>query len=141
MATKQMIALLFGGVCMWTVVFLAALGVSSLLEPASVPRVAYGAAVIEGARELVECEFDEPLTVIVSIMNYYDDYDELNLDHLTLTGDDTEVWGWTNCEWQPEHNVALCDVYTLLPTYVRDDPVLDTIGHEQTHGSCGDFHE
>jgi len=105
------------------------------------PRIEYGPAVIERAQELVECEFPESITVIVSVMNYYDDYDELNRDHLLLTGDEETVWGWSACEWQPKHNVAFCDVYTLMPKYVRNDPIMDTIGHEQTHGSCGDFHK
>lgn len=105
------------------------------------PHIEYGFLGIENLRELVDCELEEPITVIVSIMNYYDDYEELNLDHTAMTGDDEEVWGWTNCEWQPEHNIAMCDVYTLLPEYVQDDPVMDTMGHEQLHGSCRDFHE
>ncbi len=141
MKTKNVIITIITVILGWTVVFFTAVGVSTLLESDSGPYIEFGATVIDSDRELVKCEFDEPITVILSIMHYYDSYDDLNRDHLELTGDPSKVWGWSACEWQPEKNAALCDIYTLMPEYVRGDPAMDTMGHEQTHGSCGDFHE
>ena len=145
MRTTKVIFPIVGFALLWTVVFLASVAVSRVFrEPDPVQSTSYiefGDTVIESTRELVECEFDEPITVIVSVMHYYDNYEELNIDHLTLTGDDEKVWGWSDCEWQPDNNAAFCDVYTFMPKYVQDDFAMDTIGHEQMHGSCGDFHE
>ena len=141
MRTTKVVFIIITVVLGWAVGFFTAMGIFQFVGPASEPRIEFGATVLEGDRELVKCEFDEPITVIISVMHYYDNYDELNKDHLEFTGDHSQVWGWSNCEWQPEKNAALCDIYTIMPKYVSDDPAMDTIGHEQTHGSCGDFHE
>ena len=78
-------------------------------------------------------------TIIVISLHLYDDYDALNRDHAELHEDHTKVEGWSNCELQPEQNVAFCDVYILRPEYV-DDNAMDTLGHEVWHGVAGDFH-
>jgi hypothetical protein len=82
-------------------------------------------------------------TVVVSVLHLYDDYKELNVDYLTHadTDDSDEVWGWSDCEWQPDQNYAACDIYTVRPTYVHAEMAFDTLGHEVWHGATGDFHE
>lgn len=93
-------------------------------------------------RERVECQFDKPIGIIVGVMHYYDSYEALNITYQNA-GDmdpDEEVWGWSFCEWQPEHNYAACDIHTVLPEFVESN-VMDTIGHEFWHGACGYFHE
>jgi len=105
------------------------------------PHIEYGPTVFESNRELVKCEFDPPISIVVNVMHYYDDYDELNMDYMTATGNLNPVWGYSQCEWQPLKNAAFCDVYTVHPEYVEDDKAMDTIGHETYHGSCGNFHE
>jgi len=94
--------------------------------------------------EKFKCEFDPPLKHITLIMHYYTDYAELNLEHMTLTGDEEEIWGWSNCIWQPEDDWAACDVYLKIPDTVEDldgDYAIETAGHENWHAACGDFHE
>ena len=78
-------------------------------------------------------------TVIVVSLHLYDDHEALNKEHVEIHGDDTEVAGWSDCEHQPEQNVAFCDIYVLRPEYVYGDG-MDTIGHEFWHGVAGDFH-
>lgn len=108
---------------------------SSWIEPAEV------SVVVEfedsGA---VECEFDKPIGKIVLIMRWYDDQKELNKDYHELTGYTDEVEGWSDCEVQPEEDIAICDVYSLIPELVDDDATV-TIGHEAFHGACGEYHE
>jgi hypothetical protein len=95
-------------------------------------------------REQVACQFDEPLKYINLIMHYYDDPVELNLDWNTY-GDPEEkgeeVWGWSDCVWQPEESWAACDIYVVKPSYVHADMNIDTAGHELTHATCGDYHD
>ena len=127
------------------IAFMFALAVAlmpyELAEPAEIEEIPVEIGIAIAALEKVKCEFGKPITIIVSVVHYYDDYDELNLDHMTFTGDDSEVWGWSDCEWQPKHNYAACDLYTVLPRLVPDQAAFHTIGHEVFHGSCGSFHE
>jgi len=106
------------------------------------PRVEYGPIVIE-SREPVKCEFDPPLKHITVIMHWYDGWRELNLDYQLLAEPDStgEVWGWSNCIWQPEDDFAACDVYAVLPEFVHADMAVDTLGHELLHGACRYFHD
>jgi len=99
-------------------------------------------------REKVKPEFE--ITTVVSVFHIYEDYDLLNEDWtvwaLEAYPDNPEwaeddVWGWADCEWQPDMNYAACDIHTIRPTYVRADMVFDTIGHEVGHGIWGAFHD
>lgn len=92
------------------------------------------------ARERVECEFDRPIGIIVSVMHYYASYEDVNLVYKAAGGKEDDVWGWSLCEWQPSKNYAACDIHTVLPEFVEGD-VMHTIGHEIWHGACGMFHE
>lgn len=85
-------------------------------------------------------------TVVVSVFHLYDNYRDLNSDYQHFMVDrgelvGGEVWGWSDCEWQPDQNYAACDVYTVRPTYVHAEMAFDTLGHEVWHGVAGDFHE
>ena len=104
------------------------------------------ASVIQGSdmQERVKCQFEEPLKHITLIMHYYDDRDELNLDWNTYGNpeeSDEEIWGWSDCAWQPRDNAAWCDMYVMKPEFVHGDMDIDTAGHELTHATCGDFHD
>lgn len=84
-------------------------------------------------------------TVVVASFHFFDTYEDLNFEYNTLWLEDgeeeQELWGWSNCEWQPEANVAFCDIYTIRPEFVHSDMAMDTIGHEIWHGVTGDFHD
>ena len=99
--------------------------------------------VVGGAREKTDCEFDPPLKYLNLIMHWYDTNEEMFADYITLAepNDREEIWGWSNCLWQPEDSWAVCDVYIVEPVFVYADMNIDTIGHEVFHGACGDFHE
>lgn len=94
-------------------------------------------------REKVHCEFDEPLKHLTLIMHWYDTSEEMYADYITLADpvEHEEIWGWSNCAWQPDDNWAACDVYVVKPDFVHADMNIDTIGHEILHGACGDYHE
>ena len=98
----------------------------------------------EDMKEEVECEYDPPLKHVTLIMHWYDSHAELNFDYQTLIKQDDEdpeeVWGWSNCMWQPGDSWAACDIYTVVPTFVHADQAMDTLGHEVLHASCGGFH-
>ena len=79
-------------------------------------------------------------TVVVLSLHLYDDHEALSKEHSEIHKDKTEVYGWSDCELQPEQNVAFCDVYVLRPTYVYSDPAICTLGHEVWHGVAGRFH-
>ena len=121
------------------------------------PAVQLSAMTID-ANQIIQCEFDKPITNILSIVRWYDDYETLNDEYheymqewytqedLDEMGYDpeNEIWGWSNCEWQPENDIAFCDVYTVLPTVMIEGEMsaeFDTFGHEVFHGACGDFHD
>ena len=134
------LVVVLGGVLMLALI--ASLLPTQFAEPA---EIEVAAIQIE---ETIKCKFDKPITVVISVIHYYDDYDELNLDYLTmiednedLIGDGKEVWGWSDCEHQPDVNYAACDIYAVYPELVRDLAAFHTIGHEVFHGSCGSFHE
>lgn len=109
------------------------------------PHIEYGELVIEewvsDDREVIDPEFE--ITTVVSVFHLFPNYAALNhtyhLDGRSDNGDD--VWGWSNCEWQPDHNYAACDIYTVRPEYVLGDPAMATIGHEVWHGVAGSFHD
>lgn len=106
----------------------------------SKPRITLGPLMAIEGRELV-LDTGMENTVVVSVLHLYDDYAELNLDYQTLSDQkEEEVWGWSDCEWQPEQNYAACDIYTIRPTYVHAEMAFDTLGHEVWHGVAGDFH-
>lgn len=111
----------------------------------SKPRIVMGPVFIEdgGTREEATCEFDKPLKYLNLIMHWYQDYDELYADYILLAqpADKEEIWGWSNCQWQPEDSWAACDVYAVEPDYVHADMNIDTLGHELFHGACGGYHE
>ncbi len=99
-------------------------------------------------REKVKPEFE--ITTVVSVFHIYEDYAPLN-DAWTIWAleaypdnpewAEDDVWGWADCEWQPDMNYAACDIHTIRPTYVRADLAMDTIGHEVWHGVAGAFHD
>lgn len=115
------------------------------------PRIEFGPMIVESKltddmladKEEVKCEFEEPITVVVSVFHYYDNYEDLNRDYTEWydVDPDEEIWGFSDCEWQPENNYSACDIYTVHPEFVVADMAMDTIGHEVYHGSCGDFHK
>lgn len=106
----------------------------------SKPRITLGPLMAIEGRELV-LDTGMENTVVVSVLHLYDDYAELNLDYQTFSDQkEEEVWGWSDCEWQPEQNYAACDIYTIRPTYVHAEMAFDTLGHEVWHGVAGDFH-
>ena len=109
-------------------------------------RIHTYAIVGEDMREEVECEFDEPLKYLNLIMHAYDTNPEMYADYIVLADNDDldlseEIWGWSNCMWQPDDSWAACDVYYVKPDFVHADMNIDTIGHEVTHGICGDYHD
>lgn len=111
--------------------------------------ITFGAVIFESKltddmladKEEVSCEFDEPITVVVSVLHYYDSYEDLQQAYLTEGWGTEEVWGWSDCEWQSENNYSACDIHTVHPEFVVADMAMDTLGHEVYHGSCGDFHD
>lgn len=148
------------GLIGWAILYFAALGVKFYWYTEvkgfvlTMPEGGYGevmhsvhAYTIHGEdmREAVACEFDEPLKYVNLIMHDYDSNEEMYLDYIVLMDNaeidaEEEIWGWSNCIWQPEDNWAACDVYYVKPEFVHADMNIDTIGHEVTHGVCGDFH-
>lgn len=121
--------------------FMVGLGASTHSKPVELtPHLTVVPLQVVDDREKVECEFDEPITIVVSVLHYYDSYEELNHDYQVWGVGVGEVWGWSTCEWQPENNYAACDIYTVHPVYIHADMAMDTIGHEVYHGSCGGYH-
>lgn len=112
-------------------------------ESTKEPRIILGPAVIQPERERAVCEFSEPLKYITLVMHWYDTNEEMYADYIALAdpAEHEEIWGWSDCIWQPEDRWAACDVYVVKPDYVRADMNIDTLGHEIFHGACGDFHE
>lgn len=112
---------------------------------ASKPRIELGPVFIEdgGLREPFKCEFDPPIKHVTLINHWYTDWAELNADYLLLAkpNDEEEVWGWSNCVWQPEDDWAACDIYAVIPEFVDASMAVDTYGHEALHGACRDFHD
>jgi len=90
--------------------------------------------------EEIKAEFES--TIVLSVFHLYDNYTELNKAYQDsgVSEGDVEVWGWSLCEWQPEHNYSGCDIYIVRPKFV-DDHAMNTIGHEVWHGVAGEFHE
>ena len=146
------------GLIGWAILYFAALGVKFYWYTEvkgfvlTMPEGGYGEVmhtintytiVGEDMREEVVCEFDEPLTHLTLIMHDYPDNEEMYADYITLAEpvEHEEIWGWSNCMWQPDDSWAACDVYYVRPDFVHADMNIDTIGHEVTHGICGDFHE
>lgn len=131
---------------MWGLIILAAFGAYHLFEEDLEPVQLAGLQLIaHDVQERVECEFDKPITIVVSVFRWYESHEELNFDYKTLIqqgneGLAEEVWGWSNCEFQPDNDIAICDVYAVVPEFVHADMNMDTIGHEVLHGACGDFH-
>jgi len=147
MTFRQVRYSLAAGVLGWGLLYFAWVGMKCMyyvdykgytLQPPSYEGVAHMEYGLTVGAEAVIPEYD--ITVVVSILHWYDDYEELNLDHVALAGDDEEVWGWSNCEWQPENNVSLCDVYSVRPEYLLSAEI-ETLGHEILHGAFGSFHE
>lgn len=97
----------------------------------------------EDMREPIRCEFPEPLKHLTLIMHWYDTNDEMYADYIAYAdpAEHEEIWGWSDCLWQPEDSWAACDIYVVKPQYVHADMNVDTIGHEVLHGSCGNFHD
>lgn len=97
----------------------------------------------EDMREQIACEFEEPLKYINLIMHHYDTNEEMYADYITLADpvEHEDIWGWSNCVWQPEDSWAACDVYVVKADFVHADMNIDTVGHEVTHATCGDFHD
>jgi hypothetical protein len=111
----------------------------------SEPRIEFGTArivAVEG-RELVECEFEEPLKYITTQIHWYGTNEEMFADYILLAdpADHEEIWGWSDCAWDRENNSAWCDIYVVKPTFVHADMNIDTLGHELLHGACGGFHD
>lgn len=95
-------------------------------------------------REKIACEFDEPLKHLTLINHWYDSNAEMYADYIVLTKEQDqqeEIWGWSNCVWQPDDDWAACDVYLVKPEFVHADMYIDTFGHEAMHGACGNFHD
>lgn len=93
-------------------------------------------------REKVMCQFAEPIKHVTLVMHWYDTNAELYADYIALADpvESTDVWGWSDCIWQPEDDFAACDVYVMKPDFVHADMNIDTIGHEVMHAACGDYH-
>ena len=112
-------------------------------EPEGIRTIHTYTVVGEDLREEVKCEWDEPLKYITLIMNYYDTNEEMYADYILLAEPvkHEEIWGWSNCSWQPEDSWAACDIYVVKPDFVHADMNIDTIGHEVEHATCGDYHD
>lgn len=140
---KDQLGWLYGQVC----VLIGAGGMYlALTQPwfdEPVPTINTYTIVGENLRELVECEFEEPLKYVNLINHWYDSNEEMYADYILLAEpvEHEEIWGWSNCIWQPEDSWAACDVYLVKPDFVHADMNIDTFGHEVLHGACGDYHD
>ena len=158
MKIRQLVGTVVLGIGAWGILYFAGLGVKFYYYTEvkgyvlTMPAGGYGeveykvnayTVVGENMREEVACEFYEPLKHLTLIMHWYDSNEEMYADYITLADpvEREEIWGWSNCAWQPEDNWAACDVYVVKPDFVHADMNIDTIGHEILHGSCGDFHD
>lgn len=110
------------------------------------PPQLFASTVIEGAdttEEVIDTGMEN--TIVVVSFHLYETYAELNFDYNTVFKEpdepEQELWGFSNCEWQPEANAAFCDIYTIRPQFVHSDMAIDTIGHEVWHGVAGPFHD
>ena len=94
-------------------------------------------------REKVQCDFEEPLKHLTLIMHWYDTNAEMYADYITLANrvEHEEIWGWSDCLWQPDDDFAACDIYVVKPDFVHADMNVDTMGHEVLHAACGNFHD
>ena len=129
----------------YTGVIFIALSVVAYVDNSTEPT-AHSSTIIYGAdmREPVQCEFEEPLKYVTFINHWYDTNEEMYVDYITLSGDpdpEEEIWGWSNCIWEPKESWAACDMYLVKPEFVHADMYIDTMGHEALHASCGDFHD
>ena len=154
MTIKQLVAASGVSLLMWACIIMAIM-VSCYVDGAyAEARIEFGPVVLEStviteSEETLEieefaCEFDPPLKHITLIMHYYTDYVTLNEEYLELNPDEEdEVWGWSDCIWQPKDDWAACDVYLKIPDTVVDvdDYAIETAGHENWHASCGYFHK
>jgi hypothetical protein len=148
----------FLGCIGWAIIYFAALGVKFYWYTEvkgfilTMPPGGYGevmhkvnayTVVGEDLLETVECEFDEPLKHLTLINHWYDRNEEMYADYILLADPaiHEEIWGWSNCIWQPDDDWAACDVYLVKPDFVHADMNVDTIGHEVLHGACRDFHD
>lgn len=95
------------------------------------------------AREKVKCKFNPPLKYVTLINHWFDNNEDMYADYILRAepNDQEEIWGWSNCVWQPDDNAAWCDIYAVIPEYVTADMNMDTIGHENVHAACGNYHE
>jgi len=158
MKIRQLAGALVLGLIGWAILYFAALGVKFYYYTEvkgfilTMPPGGYGevkhtintyTVVGENMREQVACEFDEPLKYINLIMHDYDSNEEMYADYILLAEpvEHEEIWGWSNCVWQPDDSWAACDVYYVRPDFVHADMNIDTIGHEVEHAMCGDFHD
>ena len=94
-------------------------------------------------REKMQCDFEEPLKHLTLIMHWYDTNAEMYADYIKTVDkvDHEELWGWSDCLWQPDDNFAACDIYVVKPDFVHADMNVDTIGHEVMHAACRSFHD
>ena len=88
---------------------------------------------ILAAAEDIKPEFD--ITVTTVIVHWFNSEMELQ-EYL----DEPETVGLANCEWQPEQNVSLCDLYLVRPESLEDVYNFDSIGHEFLHAFYGAYH-
>lgn len=141
---KAWVAVIVASLVMWTLLIAAGLAIHDTYFK-SEPRIEFGTAKIVAIeqRELVECEFEEPLKYITTIIHWYDTNEEMYADYIALAepNDHDEIWGWSDCAWDEEDNAAWCDIYAVKPTFVHADMYMDTLGHELLHGACRGFHD
>ncbi len=152
MTIKQLAGACSTGALMWAAIILTVMAACEEDAYAEGPRIEFGPAVFESTIietedtldiEEFACEFDPPLKHVTIIGHYYTNYVMLNEEYWELNPDEEEeVWGWSNCIWQPDDDWAACDVYLYVPTTVVDvdDYAIETGGHEFWHAACGDFH-
>ena len=137
---------LYGQVCMFVGACCAYLAIAQPwndYEDNSMSKIHTYTVHGEDMREQVACEFEEPLKYINLIMHHYDTNEEMYADYI-LKADPVEhekIWGWSSCVWQPEDSWAACDVFVVKADFVHADMNIDTLGHEVTHATCGDFHD
>jgi hypothetical protein len=80
--------------------------------------------------------FEYEITNVVSTLYLFDTRAEME-EYLEVSG----ISGYSECFRNEEHNIAYCDIYSVRPTEVDDDPTT-TVGHEVLHGVYGaDYHE
>lgn len=82
-------------------------------------------------KERVKPEFD--IENVMITFYWFDTLEELKTEL------NENVLGLADCDWNPDKNIAYCDIYAVRATYVDDEEAC-TIGHEVLHASQGRYH-